>query len=72
MERRGIEALQAVVFVVGIYEGVVPLVSRVFDWNPVLALPLRLPEPYWWIVSVAVIVVAAALLELLESRKSRA
>ncbi|MGW5053321.1 hypothetical protein [Actinokineospora sp. NPDC004072] len=69
MDRRGIVGLQAVVFVVGLYEGVVPLVSRVFDWEPVLALPLLLPEPYWWIASIAVIVVAVALLELLENRK---
>ncbi|GAA4411717.1 hypothetical protein ACFQV2_35730 [Actinokineospora soli] len=72
MDRRGIEGLQAGVFIVGIYEGVVPLVSKVFDWRPFLAFPLRLPEPYWWIVSVVVIVVAAVVLEVLDRMKSRA
>lgn len=71
MDRRGIEGLQAGVFIVGMYEGVVPLVSKVFDWHPFLAFPLRLPEPYWWIVSVAVIVVAAVVLEVLDRKKSR-
>ncbi|MGX7824246.1 hypothetical protein ACTG9Q_04070 [Actinokineospora sp. 24-640] len=72
MERRGIEGLQTTVFIVGVYEGVLPLVSRVFDWKPFLAFPLRLPEPWWWIVSVAVIVVAVVLLEFLDRMKNGA
>lgn len=72
MERRGIEGLQAAVFIVGVYEGVVPLVSRLFGWSPFLALPLRLPEPWWWIVSVAVIVAAVVLLEVLDRMKNHA
>lgn len=69
MDSSGISALQGAVFVVGVYEGVVPLVARVFDWHPVLAFPLLLPEPYWWIVSVLVIIAAVVLLELLDQRK---
>ena len=70
MDSRGIAGLQGLVFVVGVYEGVVPLVSRLFGWSPVLALPLHLPEPYWWVVSVSVIVVAVVLLEVLDRKKT--
>ena len=69
MDSRGIRALQGAVFVVGVYEGVVPLIARVFDWHPVLALPLLLPDPYWWIVSIVVVIVAVVLLEMLGPRK---
>ncbi|MGH3864483.1 hypothetical protein [Actinokineospora sp.] len=66
------DGASSAVFLVGIYEGVVPLVSKVFDWHPFLAFPLRLPDPWWWIVSVTVIVVAIVLLDALEKAKKRA
>lgn len=69
MDRRGLGGLQALVFVVGVYEGVVPLISRLFGWSPALAFPLHLPDPYWWVVSVSVIVVAVVLLEVLDRKK---
>jgi hypothetical protein len=69
MGSRGISAAQGAVFVVGVYEGVVPLVARAVGWDPVLAFPLLLPAPYWWIVSVGVIVGAVLGLELLDQRK---
>ncbi|SDH65231.1 hypothetical protein SAMN05192558_113106 [Actinokineospora alba] len=56
----------------GIYEGVVPFVSKVFGWQPFLAFPLRLPSPWWWIVSAAVIVVAVVVLDVLDKAKKRA
>lgn len=67
------DALSGAIFLVGIYEGVVPLVARiVFDGTPFLALPARLDAPAWWIVSIAVIVVAVVLLELVDRAKQRA
>ncbi|GAA3019499.1 hypothetical protein [Actinokineospora globicatena] len=71
MDERGYDGLQAVVFLVGIYEGLLPLVSKVFDWDPFLAFPLRLPDPLWWIVSGAVVVGCAVALELLDRAKKR-
>ncbi|WP_436492428.1 hypothetical protein [Actinokineospora sp. HUAS TT18] len=66
------DSASAGVFLVGIYEGVLPLVSKVFDWHPFLAFPLRLPNPWWWIVSVAVIIVAVIALDAIDKAKKRA
>ncbi|SDD46156.1 hypothetical protein [Actinokineospora iranica] len=71
MDARGYAGLQTVVFFVGLYEGVVPFVAKVFDWEPFLAFPLRLPNPAWWIVSAAAILVSIVLLDLLERGKKR-
>jgi hypothetical protein len=68
------DGLSAVVFLVGIYAGVVPFVVRLFsaDAQPLLALPLRLDGPWWWIASATAIVAAVALLEALDRAKRRA
>ncbi|SER76827.1 hypothetical protein [Actinokineospora terrae] len=71
MDERGYDGLQAVVFLAGIYEGLLPFVSKVFAWDPFLAFPLRLPDPLWWIVSGAALVVCVVLLELLDRAKKR-
>ncbi|MCP2272057.1 hypothetical protein [Actinokineospora diospyrosa] len=71
MDEKGYDGLQAVVFLVGIYEGLLPFASKVFDWDPFLAFPLRLPAPLWWIVAAAVVVICLVLLELLDRAKKR-
>ena len=64
--------LSAVVFLVGIYNGIVPFIARlVFDGNQALALPLHLDAPWWWITSLAVVAVAIVLLALIDRAKSR-
>jgi len=60
------DGLSSLVLVVGIYEGVLPFPSRWFGWHPLLSLPTRLDAPAWWIVSGAVVVMAATLLVLLD------
>ncbi len=66
----GYDALSGLVFLVGIYNGVAPFISRLlFDGNLLLAFPLRLPSPWWWITSLAVIVVATALLTVIDNAK---
>ena len=41
-------------FLLGIYNSIAPFVSRlIFDGDLLLALPLRLPSP-WWLTSIAV------------------
>jgi hypothetical protein len=68
----GYDALSAVVFLVGLYNGVAPFVSRlVFDGDLFLAFTLRLRAPWWWIASVAVILVTGALLALIDEAKQR-
>ncbi|WP_051114820.1 hypothetical protein [Actinokineospora enzanensis] len=71
MDQRGYDGLQSAVFLVGIWEGLVPFASKVFGWEPSLALPLRLPSPLWWIVSAAVVVLSMAMLEILDRAKRR-
>lgn len=66
------DGLSSLVFLIGIYEGVVPFVIKIFGWHQRLAFPARLAAPAWWIVSLAVIVVAAVLLDALEKAKIRA
>ena len=47
-----------------------PFISRLlFDGNLLLAFPLRLPAPWWWITSYAVIGVALALLTVIDNAK---
>ncbi len=71
MDRQGYEALQSFVVIAGIYEGVVPFAGKWFGWRPFLAFPLRLPNPAWWIVSAAVVVLSIALLEVLDRAKKQ-
>ena len=66
------DAIAAVVLLVGIYNGVAPFVARlVFDGNLLLALPLRLPAPWWWIASIAVVLTTVVLLSLIDQAKKR-
>jgi len=70
---QGYDAVSAVVFLVGLYNGLAPFVSRLlFDGDLLLALPLRLGAPWWWIASLAVLVVTVALLTLIDNAKDRA
>jgi len=66
------DVASAVVFLVGLYNGVAPFVSRlVFDGDLFLAFTLRLRAPWWWITSIAVLVVTAGLLILIDEAKER-
>jgi hypothetical protein len=66
------DAISAVVFLVGIYNGVAPFIARlVFDGNLLLALPLRLRAPWWWITSLAVIVATIVILAVIDEAKQR-
>ena len=66
------DALSAVVFLLGVYNGIAPFVARlVFDGDLLLAVTLRLPAPWWWITSLAVVVAAIALLEAIDRAKQR-
>jgi hypothetical protein len=68
----GYDALSAIVLLVGVYNGLAPFVSRlVFDGELFLAFTLRLPAPWWWIASLAVIAVTVALLEVIDRAKKR-
>lgn len=68
----GYDALSAVVFLVGLYNGVAPFLARlVFDGDLLLALTLRLPAPWWWIASLAVVAAAVALLEAIDRARQR-
>lgn len=67
------EAATTLVFVIGISQGVIPLVSKLFfDGQPLLALPARLPGPWWWLVSTAVVVAGLVALEVIDKAKRRA
>jgi hypothetical protein len=69
------DGLSSLVFVAGVYEGVVPVVVRLLvsdDARPLLVFPLRLAAPWWWITSVVVILVAIGLLERIDQAKRRA
>ena len=68
----GYAALSGLVFLLSIYNGIAPFIARlVFDGDLLLALPLRLPSPWWWITSMAVIGVAMALLTAIDNAKQR-
>lgn len=70
---RSYDTASAVVFLVGIYNGVAPFIVRlVFDRDRLLlALPLRLHAPWWWITSLAVIVATIVLLAAIDQAKQR-
>lgn len=68
------ESLSAFVLLVGLTNGVAPLVvGPVFGADALLiALPLHLPSPWWWVASLTVLAATAALLELLDRAGRRA
>lgn len=67
------DALSGLVLLVGLYNGLAPFVSRwFFGGDLFLALPLRLPAPWWWIVSLAVVALTVVLLEGIDRAKNRA
>lgn len=69
----GYDALSGLVLLVGIYNGLAPLVSRlVFGGDLFLAFPLRLPSPWWWLASLGVLVLTVVLLEWIDRAKQRA
>ena len=65
------DGLSSVVFIAGIYEGVVPFLAKLVGIRPFLAFPARLGAPLWWLVSGAVIVVATGLLWAIDVAKTR-
>ncbi|MGY2066751.1 hypothetical protein [Blastococcus sp. SYSU DS0619] len=68
----GYDALSAIVLLVGVYNGIAPFVARlVFGVDLFLAFTLRLPAPWWWIASLAVVVAAAVALGLIDRAKHR-
>ncbi len=62
-----------IVFLVGIYNGIAPFVARlVFGGDDLLlALPLRLQSPWWWLTSIAVLAVSVVLLVVIDEAKKR-
>lgn len=70
-DRKAYDGLSGLVFFVGVFEGVVPFVARPFGKSPLLSVPTWLDGPAWWIVSLAVIVVAAVLLIWIDAAKKR-
>lgn len=70
---RGADAASAVVWFVGISQGLVPLiVAGVVGRDGRFALPLLLPDPWWWIACLAVLVLAVVALLAIDSAKERA
>lgn len=68
----GYDALSGLVLLVGVYNGVAPFVARlVFDSDLLLAFPLRLAAPWWWVTSLTVIAVAVVLLAVIDAAKQR-
>ncbi|KAA2252978.1 hypothetical protein F0L68_33820 [Solihabitans fulvus] len=65
------DALSSFVGIVGLYEGLIPFPAKIFGWHPLLALPVRLASPAWWIVSGAVLVAAFAALVVIDNAKKR-
>ena len=66
------DTASALVLLVGVYNGLAPLVARlVLDSDLFLALPLRLPAPWWWITSLVVLALTVAALVALDAAKQR-
>lgn len=65
------DQLSTLVFVVGLFEGLLPFAGRLLGFSPLLSLPLRLDAPWWWIVAGVVLVGAAAALIALDEGKKR-
>lgn len=68
----GYDALSGLVLLAGVYNGLAPFVSRwFFGGDLFLAFTLRLPAPWWWLASLAVLVLTAVLLEVVDRAKQR-
>jgi hypothetical protein len=68
----GYDVVSGVVLLAGIYNGVAPFVARlVFDGNLLLAFPLRLRAPWWWITSIAAFVATVVALIVIDHAKQR-
>ena len=65
------DALSAIAFLVGFYEGLLPLASKLFGWSPALSVPARIDPPAWWIVAGAVLIAAVFTLARLDDAKTR-
>ncbi|QWF83837.1 hypothetical protein [Amycolatopsis sp. CA-230715] len=75
MDKKTVELGQAIVALVGFWEGLAPLIAIVINssggsWQPWLAFPLELGLPHSAIVAVAVVVGAVALVVLLDRAKT--
>lgn len=70
----GHDAVAGAVFLLGFYNGVAPFIVRgVFGGDSLLlALPLRLPAPWWWIASLGALAASLGLLVVIEQAKQRA
>jgi hypothetical protein len=55
----------------GLHQGVYPFAAKMFGWKARLSLPMRLPSPFWWIVSGLVIVLMIVLLDVIDKAKKR-
>lgn len=71
-DAKSFDSLSGAVLLLGLAQGVVPFVAKALGWTPVWALPRHLDAPLWWIVSAAVIVIAATALLVIDRAKHRA
>jgi hypothetical protein len=67
--KKNYDLAEGFVFIAGLYIGVLPFLAHLFDFDPTLSVTSRLPDPWWWIVSAAVVVVGLGLLERLDRAK---
>ncbi|MEV5711193.1 hypothetical protein [Actinoallomurus sp. NPDC052274] len=65
------DLLSFVVCWLGLHQGLYPFGAKLFGWGPRLALPLRLPGPFWWIASALVVGAAVFLLDRIDRAKKR-
>jgi hypothetical protein len=70
-ETRTIETAKSGAVVVGVLLGALPFPAHAFDFRPLLSPTARLPDPLWWVVSLAVCVCAATTYVLLERARRR-
>jgi hypothetical protein len=64
------DSLSGLILLIGLYNGIAPFVTRlIFDVDLLLVLPLRLPTPWWWITSLAVLATTNALLAVIDQAK---
>lgn len=66
------DGVSAVIVLVGFYNGVAPFVAHLLlDGDLLLALPLRLGAPWWWMASLAVLAVCFAALVGIDQARDR-
>lgn len=70
--KQNYELAEGVVFTVGLYLGVLPFAAHLLGFDPTLSVTSRLPDPWWWIASAAVVAVGIGLLARLDRAKRRA